>query len=263
MKTLTVLLIGVMLAIGGVCYAEFAAPEEEKAEEAKPPAPFLCPGSKVSDNNKCMVCHQMVLRDGKPAFGLKEVLIESNYEEKPFGLKIMSEHGQLAGYYYLTDIRPSVLEEIKRYLYENPEIKKLIIDIHSPGGSVMGAWKIVGVIEEMRTRGIEIETRCYGLAASAGGIILVAGDIGKRSVNPHAEIMVHKLWQFSMFSVDDPDSSEDKTEMLKHFQKNINDFFEKRTNLTHQILDDRTFHKMWWLTGAEAVELGIADRLIQ
>ena len=127
----------------------------------------------------------------------------------------------------------------------------------------MDAWRMVGTIDELRSRGIGVETRCYGFAASAGGILLVAGDIGKRYVSPHAEIMVHKVWTFSMFSVSDPDSSEDKANILKHFQSNINKFFEERTKLTNEQINSKTRHKQWWLTGEEAIELGIADHLVK
>jgi ATP-dependent protease ClpP protease subunit len=264
MKTLRVLLIcTIALAVGGVSYAFFDDAEAVVEEQAAPPAPFECPVSRLSDNSKCLDCHQMILKDGKPTFGLKEILLSASYEQKPFDLKIQMENGEVVGYYYLSTINASGLAAIKRYYYEHPELKRLIIDIHSPGGSVFFAWKIVGIIQELQSRGIVVETRAYGIALSAGGMILIAGDIGERTVSPYTEIMIHKVWSFSMFSLDDMDSSEDKTELLKHLQANINRLFESRTNITPEQLNDKTYKKMWWVTGTEAVELGIADRLIQ
>ena len=265
MKKLLVVAISILFVMVGVSnaiHSSYMGEVEEVEEAPAPPEMYRCPVSQMSDNSKCMDCHKMVLENGKPKFGLKEISLEAAYEEKPFGLNIVYSDGKLAGYYLLSDIRPTMLDQVKRYMFEHPEIGKLIIEVHSPGGSVMGAWRMVGMIEEMRTRGIKIETRCYGLAASAGGILLIAGDIGSRFVNPHSHIMIHKVWSFSMFSVADPDSSEDKTDMLKHFQKNINDFFAARTNITVEELNSKTFHKMWWLTGREAVELGVADGMI-
>ena len=261
MKTLIAVLSALLII--GVAYADIHSDAEEllaKEQAPKAPEPFLCPVSKISDNDKCMTCHQMVIEQGKPKFGLKEILLESSYEAKPFALEIMQEGDAIVGYYVLSGISPSVVEKINRYLLENLEIKKLIIEIHSPGGSVMDAWRIIGLIEEMKARGIEIETRCNGVAASAGAILLVAGD--KRLVSPHAEIMIHKVWQFSMFDIADPDSAEDKAEVLKHFQRNINEWFASRTKISVKELNSNTFHKMWWLTGLEAVELGVATGLI-
>ena len=101
MKTLAVLLIGVMLAIGGLAYAGFGEPEDEVSVFGEVvEATFECPVSRLSDNSKCMDCHQMVLKDGKPTFGLKEVLLSASYEQKPFDLKIQRENGEVVGYYY-------------------------------------------------------------------------------------------------------------------------------------------------------------------
>lgn len=262
------LLVSCLLVLGLTAYAEIPAgvvdEEGEMLEEEapSPPEPFLCPVSKMSDNGKCMNCHQMILENGKPKFGLKEIALEDAYGEKPFNFHIIYSDGELAGSYLVSDIRPSILAQVKRYILEHPEIKKLIMEVHSPGGSVMDAWRMVGILDELRAAGIKIETRCYGMAASAGGLLLIAGDIGSRFVGPHSHVMIHKVMTFSMFSVADPDSSEDKTDMLKHFQKNINEFFAERTNISVEELNSNTFHRMWWLTGREAVELGVADRLI-
>jgi ATP-dependent protease ClpP protease subunit len=65
-----------------------------------------------------------------------------------------------------------------------------------------------------------------------------------------------------MFEISDVDSAEDKANLLKHFQANINKFFEERTNLNPETIDKQTYHKSWWFTGAEAIEHGMADGLI-
>jgi len=114
----------------------------------------------------------------------------------------------------------------------------------------------------MRSQGIEIETRCYGMAASAGTLLLIAGDIGKRFVNPHAEIMLHKLWTFAMFSLSDPDTADDKAALLRHLQGNINKYIEDRTGLSLEVLDKEMFKKDWWITGQEAIDLGVVDGTI-
>jgi len=260
MKTLLALLM--VLSINGYVMAEphdgETAPEvkEEKAPEV------WCPATRYTDNDKCKDCHTMVVEDGKPTFGLKEVPLGSSHSEKPYSMEVVKEQGGLVAYMVVGEINAIHFRDVSQYLYLHPEFKKLVVEIHSPGGSVMAAWRIVGIIEEMRAHGIKIETRCYGLAASAGGIVLIAGDLGSRFVAPHAEIMIHKVWQFSMFDISDPDSAEDKADILKHFQSNINRFFEERTNLTSETIDTKSYHKMWWFTGAEAIEHGVADGLI-
>ena len=147
-------------------------------------------------------------------------------------------------------------------MYRHPEFNHLAVHLHTPGGSVMDAWKSIGIISEAQSRGIKISTHVYGIAASAGVILMVAGDIGERYVNSHAEIMMHKVWSFSMFDISDPDTAEDKAATLKHFQNNINAWFVSRTEMTHDQIEDLIFKRDYWMSGAKAVELGIADKLI-
>ena len=261
MKTLSMLLVSVMLIVGGVALAEPQDGEAVAVMEEKAPEVW-CPVTRYTDNAKCTYCHTMITENGKPKFGLKEIPIDANYSEKPSSMAVVIENGEMVAYLTVGDINAYQFRDASHYLYTHPEFKKLVVEIHSPGGSVMAAWRIVGIIEEMRAHGIEVETRCYGLAASAGGILLVAGDIGKRFVAPHAEVMLHKVWQFSMFDVSDPDSAEDKADVLKHFQANINKFFEERTKLSADTINTKSYHKMWWFTGKEAIEHGVADGLI-
>ena len=261
MKKLAVILIAVMLAVSGIAFAEPQGGDVPEAKEEKAPETW-CPATRYTDNAKCSECHVMVMEDGKPKFGLKEIPLSASHSEKPYSMDIIRENGELVAYMIVGDINAGHFRDVSHYLYTHPEFKKLVVEIHSGGGSVMASWRIVGIIEEMRSRGIKIETRVYGMAASAGGIILIAGDIGSRFVSPHAEIMIHKLWTFSMFEVSDSDSAEDKANLLKHFQANINKFFEERTNLTAKIINVKSLYKMWWFTGAEAIEHGVADGLV-
>ena len=251
-------ILAVLLAVN-VAWAE---DQSGKPEEKKEVPEVYCPVTRYSDNARCDDCHTMLLKDGRPTFGLKEVRLDAAHSAKPYSMDVVMERGELVAYLMVQSISSVQFRETSQYLYNHPEFKKLVVEIHSPGGSVMAAWRIVGIIEEMRAHGITVETRCYGLAASAGGILLIAGDIGNRYVSPHAEIMLHKVWQFSMFDISDPDSAEDKANILKHFQENINRFFQERTNLNPKTIDEQTYHKMWWFTGREAIEHGVADHLI-
>ena len=261
MKTLAMLLVSVMLIVGGVALAEPQDGEAVEVKEEKAPEVW-CPVTRYTDNAKCTYCHTMITENGKPKFGLKEIPIDANYSEKPSSMAVVIENGEMVAYLTVGDINAYQFRDASHYLYTHPEFKKLVVEIHSGGGSVMSAWRIVGIIEEMRAHGIVVETRCYGLAASAGGILLIAGDLGSRFVAPHAEIILHKVWQFTMFDIADPDSAEDKADVLKHFQANINKFFEERTKLSSDVINKKSYHKMWWFTGKDAIEHGVADGLI-
>jgi len=266
MKTLATFII-VLVALCGIAIAqeEYTATtvnsEKEKAPEV------FCPKTKISDNNLCLKCHVLT----KNGFALIETPIESGYTAKPFGLDVIQEKkdGPPVGYVKIIDINHEWFKDITQYIEVHPEIQKLIVEIHSPGGSVMDAWRIVGYIDELRSRGIEIETKCYGYAASAGFMLFVSGDIGKRFVSPWAELMTHKVWTFGMFHIANPDTSEDETNLLKHFQTNINNFILTRVNqdaitpMTREMIEDNTYKRDWWVTGKEAVDLGVADGFVK
>jgi len=253
-----------LLFVFGIVYSyegdEFGGVSVEKKEQPK--AEAFCPKTKISDNNLCLKCHVLT----PSGFGLVETLIESQYSAKPVFFDVIQEeqNGPPVGFVRISDINDELFKEVAQYIAIHPEIKKLVIELHSPGGGVLDAWRIVGYLDEMRARGVKIATKCYGYAASAGFILFVAGDIGERTVSPWAELMIHKLWTFSMFKINDPDNSEDETNLLKHFQANINKFVASRTKLDVNAIDDNTYKKDWWMTGRQAVEdYGVADGYIK
>lgn len=231
-------------------------------KSAPEPVPY-CPVSKISDNDKCMNCHVMTTVEGKPKFGLKEIPLKASFSDKPGSLQIVMHNGEIVGRVKISSTGSEQFRDIADYYYTRPELKRLVMELHTPGGSVLDAWRAVGVIKEMQGNGIIVEVRCYGFAASAGAILLVAGDIGERYVNPHAEVMIHKVWTFAMFDFKTPDSSEDQAAMLKHLQDNINSFIVQRSNITAEKLAECIYKRDYWLTGIDAVELGLADHLIE
>lgn len=234
------------------------------SKEKEVPTPF-CPTTKISDNNKCMSCHAMVPgEDGKPKWGLKELSSDAGYYMMPSCLDIIT--GPDGKKFFRMDVTGTNATSFRRavdYMYRHPEFKHLSVHLHTPGGSVMDAWKAVGIIREAQSRGIKVSTHVYGISASAGVILMVAGDIGERYVNPNAEIMMHKVWSFSMFDLSDPDTAEDKAATLKHFQDNINNWFVSRTKMSHDEIEKLIFKKDFWMDGRRAVELGIADQLVE
>ena len=262
MKTF-IIVLSVLLAIPAVAQVIPSDYNQITLTKSAPePVPY-CPVSKISDNKNCMDCHTMTTVEGKPKFGLKEIPLKANYSDKPGYLEIVMHNGEIVGRLKIMATGSEKFRNIADYYYTRPELKRLVVELHTGGGSVLDAWRAVGIIKEMQETGIIIEVRCYGFAASAGAILLVAGDIGQRYVNPHAEIMIHKVWTFAMFDFKTPDSSEDQAAFLKHLQDNINSFIVQRSNITQEQLAECIYKRDFWVTGTKAVELGLADVLIK
>ncbi|HVT54285.1 MAG TPA: ATP-dependent Clp endopeptidase proteolytic subunit ClpP [Dongiaceae bacterium] len=71
---------------------------------------------------------------------------------------------------------------------ENPK-KEISLYINSPGGVVTSGLAMYDTMQYIRP---EISTVCIGLAASAGSLLLTAGQKGKRFSLPNSNIMIHQ-----------------------------------------------------------------------
>lgn len=71
---------------------------------------------------------------------------------------------------------------------ENPD-KDIFFYINSPGGYVTAG---MAIYDTMRYIKPDVQTICFGQAASMGAFLLAAGTKGKRHALPHARIMTHQ-----------------------------------------------------------------------
>jgi ATP-dependent Clp protease protease subunit len=72
---------------------------------------------------------------------------------------------------------------------EDPD-KDAIIYINSPGGDVSAGLAIYDTMQALRC---PVATFCVGQAASMASLLLAAGAKGKRTVLPHARVMIHQV----------------------------------------------------------------------
>jgi ATP-dependent Clp protease, protease subunit len=73
---------------------------------------------------------------------------------------------------------------------ENPD-KDISIYINSPGGDITA---LFAIYDTMRFIKPDLNTICFGQAASAAAVLLAAGTPGKRLALPHARILLHQPW---------------------------------------------------------------------
>lgn len=71
---------------------------------------------------------------------------------------------------------------------ENPE-KDISLYINSPGGDITGLFAIYDTMKYVKP---DIQTYCFGQAASAAAVLLAGGTKGKRFALPHARILLHQ-----------------------------------------------------------------------
>ena len=224
----------------------YASATEKKESEPE----TFCPKTRISDNNMCLYCHTA------PDFKLKEAKPDRALE-LPHNVSLID--GKL--YYVIDTMYSEPISRIFEYMAWHPEFKHIIFEVHSPGGSLLEAWKIIGLMNMAKSRGVTVETRVYGFAASAGFLVFVNGEMGMRWASPTAELMHHELWSFKFFDLASPSKKEDEAIVFRHLQDTIHNWLLTRTTrpMTKEGLDEMVRHKDYWMNGQDAIDLGFAD----
>jgi ATP-dependent Clp protease protease subunit len=129
--------------------------------------------------------------------------------------------------------------------------------INSPGGDVNSCFAL---IDTMRGSAIPVYTVGIGLIASAGLNLFMAGAKGHRLITPNTSILSHT------FSWGSYGKSHELFAAVKEFdltQKRILEHYKKCTGLTEKKIKEKLLPpEDIWLDAEEAVDLGIADKIV-
>jgi ATP-dependent protease ClpP protease subunit len=231
-------------------------------ESKKEPPVGRCPKTlvvgKVAD---CMTCHVA------PTFKLKEADPHAVYNYPNVFLKFLfDKDGKPFKAYYvlrggIAEVDAANMRETLAYLDQHG-IRYLILEIHSPGGSLFHGQRLASLLLDWQKDGKIVETRVYGFGASAAFQIFVAGTIGYRFVAPEAELMWHELISFKFFDISSPADKEDEAQVLRHLQDTRNEWLASRSKLTKEELDKMIRKKEFWMNGKQALKYGFADGLL-
>jgi len=133
--------------------------------------------------------------------------------------------------------------------------KDIKLFINSPGGSVTAG---MGIYDAMQMSRCDIQTFCFGLAASMGAFLLGAGVKGKRQSMPNARIMIHQpLGGASGQAVD----VEIQAREILHHKDNINKIMSDYTGQTYEQLVEDTDRDRY-MSPVEALDYGLIDEVI-
>ncbi len=129
--------------------------------------------------------------------------------------------------------------------------------INSPGGSVSAGF---GIIDTMKYLRCDVATTCIGMAASMGSFLLAAGTKGKRACLANSQVMLHQPLIGGMLQGPATDLGIEATHMLRLRDRMYKMYSEYCGKTKEQI--HRDFDRNKWLFAEEAVEYGIADRVL-
>lgn len=138
------------------------------------------------------------------------------------------------------------------------EAPEVVVEIRSTGGDVNDALLIH---DALRSLGARITTRCYGYTASAATIIAQAASEGRREISANALYLIHD----SVCAAEGNASElEGKIALLRQTDARIAAVYAARSGrpaAEFEALMAENNGSGRWLSPAEAVEAGLADRV--
>lgn len=138
---------------------------------------------------------------------------------------------------------------------ENPK-KEIAMYINSPGGQVTSALAIYDTMQYIRC---PVSTVCLGMAASAGSLILQAGQAGQRISLPNSKIMVHQPSGGARGMASD---IEIQAEDMRKTKRLLNEIYVKHTGQTYDVIE-KTLDRDRYMTAAEAKDFGLIDHVYE
>jgi ATP-dependent Clp protease, protease subunit len=133
--------------------------------------------------------------------------------------------------------------------------KDISVYVNSPGGSLHAGLAIYDAMQYVRP---DVQTLCYGMAMSAGSLILAGGARGKRLTLPNARILIHQ--PSSGFEGQSTDIEIHAREILE-LRRVIEHIYTRHTGQSpEQVHDDMERDRFF--SAEQAVEYGLVDSII-
>lgn len=171
--------------------------------------------------------------------------------------RILDEQGLV---FLCGELDPTQAVQIGQRIIEmnlNPRSDFIQLMISCPGGDVDSGF---GLIDLMQWSRLPVYTTGFGLVASMGLSVLMAGARGHRVLTPRSTLMSHRFWTLTGGNYSGLVARR-KIEDLTH--RRILDHYIECSNLKDAAqVESRLLRDVdTWLTPMEAVELGLADRV--
>lgn len=126
--------------------------------------------------------------------------------------------------------------------------------INSPGGEVFDG---LAILNALRSHPAKVHVTIDGLAASAASFIAMAGD--EIEMSPQSMMMIHDAQGLAMGNAG---TLRELADMLDKTSNNIASVYAQRTGKTVDYWREQMLNETWY-TDQEAVDAGLADRIVQ
>jgi ATP-dependent Clp protease protease subunit len=169
--------------------------------------------------------------------------------------RLLSERIIFIGQPIDEDLANLVVAQLLHLESEDPD-KDVNVYVNSPGGSLHAG---LAIYDTMQYVAPDVGTTCYGMAMSAGSLILAGGAAGKRLALPNARILIHQ--PTSGFQGQSTDIEIHAREILE-LRRRTEEIYAKHTGQSvEQIHEDSERDRFF--DADQAVEYGLIDRVIE
>lgn len=152
------------------------------------------------------------------------------------------------------DMANSVIAQLLFLEAQSDEDIKMYIN--SPGGVVTSALAIYDTMQYIKS---DVATICIGTAASAASLLLAAGQHGKRSILPNAEVMIHQVLGGTQGQASDIDIH--ARHILKT-KEQLNKILAKHTGQKIATIE-KDSDRDNFMNATEAKKYGIVDKIVK
>jgi ATP-dependent Clp protease protease subunit len=130
--------------------------------------------------------------------------------------------------------------------------------INSPGGSITAGLAIYDTMQFVRC---DVATYCVGQAASMGAVLLAGGEANKRFLLANNRILLHQPHIMGVLEGPATDLDIEAQEILR-LRSRLYDILAKHSGQTAEKIE-KDCDRNLWLGAEEAIEYGLADRMLQ
>jgi len=184
------------------------------------------------------------------------VLEQTSRGERSFDIysRLLNDRIVFIGQPIDDDLANLVVAQLLHLASEDPD-KDISVYVNSPGGSLHAGLAIYDTLQYVRP---DVQTICYGMAMSAGSLILAGGAAGKRLVLPNARVLIHQ--PSSGFQGQSSDIEIHAREVLD-LRARIEEIYARHTGQDIERIHD-DMERDRFFSAEDAVEYGLVDRII-
>jgi ATP-dependent Clp protease protease subunit len=185
------------------------------------------------------------------------VVEQTSRGERSFDIysRLLNERIVFIGQQVDDELANVVVAQLLHLASEDPD-KDLSIYVNSPGGSLHAG---LAIYDAMQYVAPDVQTICFGIAMSAGSLILAGGAKGKRMALPNARLLIHQ--PTSGFQGQSTDIEIHAREVLE-LRRRAEEIYSRHTGKPVEELHD-DMERDRFFDPEEGVEYGLIDRVIE